>query len=110
MKHLHYYEHIKNETEPEPDDYVICKDTYYLKKDIHDFLENNIGQIISIDSCDFYIKYENIPLNLISYFDFDDINKNNDVGVALMYNNEILYYSKDKEYLKQLLINKKFNI
>ena len=100
MKHLHYYE---NKNEPQIGDYVICEDTYFSKEDIHNFIENNVGQIIRIRiDGDFFIKYKNIPQNLISCFD--------NSGLALMFKYEILHYSKDEEYLKQLLINKKFNI
>ena len=106
MKHLKIYEELNN-TKPKIGDYVICKD--YLTE-VYNFVLNNIGQIIDIVSNyhgdQYVIKFENIPENIKNWF----YNYNNDRNTRSYDENEILYFSNNKEDLEIILQTKKYNL
>ena len=68
MKYLKLFEEISvTDTNLHVGDYIIIDATNYwpkLDKEVLEFINNNIGQIIEIvpyNKDSFYIKYENIP-------------------------------------------------
>jgi len=106
MKHIKTFEKL-NQKKPQVGDYVICQDE---EDDLISFMNNNIGKIIDIshnDKIPFDIEYENIPSNIQNYFGFNNNIKNNN---RVMSREEILYWSKNKEDLKQIILQRKYNI
>jgi len=108
MKYIKNFESIKDN--PEVGDYILAK--YNSKNDFNtsinnlkNFINNTIGIVHSLDhirnSCYFNIKYENIPKNIINFFD-DDIKRFNIES--------IVEFDKDLEHLKFKIEAKKFNI
>ena len=113
MKHLKYYNHLIEDvsTQPQINDYVIVKSTYY-KPEVRKFLNTNIGQVFSISPKD-DDKYQiafNPPIELRS--DFWTKNRNSDnIKYTKWFNlKEIIFFSPNKEDLEQYLLNKKYNL
>ena len=105
MKYIKTYEAIQD---PQLYDYVICNENTEIKE-LNDFVNSKIGQIINIpysEGITYLIQYENVPESISPYLNHFMNRKN----VRKMFRAEIIYYSKDKEYLKTLLISNKYNI
>jgi len=102
-----------NEGEPEVGDYVIV-DMYNSDSDniIKDFRSNSIGLIWKKEDDDFlYIKYFNIPKNILKYFYFSDYSDGLNIGNSIFINKKwIKYWSKDKEELEPIISAKKYNL
>lgn len=99
MKYIKEFEKI-NSNKPQVGDYVICSGEYYVmcagkynNKDIENSIKNNIGTLKVIDDWRYVIKYKN------HWYD-----------EYLCTLDDILYWSKDKEELGQILTANKFNI
>jgi hypothetical protein len=88
---------------PKVGDYVLCEDDTI--KSVSFFVSRNIGQIIMNngigDEYPYLVRYSNIPLDIIDYFDYSsrDFSKE-----------EILHFSKDIEELKAIISSRKFNL
>lgn len=116
MKHLKIFDSYKSNT-PQVGDYVICdeiadsSDDPLYKKTV-EFELNNIGQIIKyIPSANYpyIVQYENPPDELSEFFSHGIILYNIS-NCRKMISNEIIYWSKDKEYLETIIKTMKFNI
>ena len=110
MKHLKIYEGYNT---PDVGDYVIC-DIYSGQndefKELKDFININIGLVISIpkyiDETEYVISYDNLPEKMYSMY---SSNTKNGRGIKFSID-EIKYSSKNKEKLKIILSANKFNI
>lgn len=90
--------------EPELYDYVVCIDkNYELDGSLNRFLYNQIGIIISITERrhPYHVRYEDIPGDIAYKFDKNWRDFDRD---------EILYFSKDRGELEDILAARKFNI
>jgi len=110
MKHLKLYEEYEDSNEPEVGDYILAK--WKNADDDHPaniFVTNNIGQLIKIEK-DMYnivtylVKYNNIPKEIDIYKSM-----NNDTSFRFK-KEDLIKYSKNKEYLEMILQTNKFNI
>jgi hypothetical protein len=97
-------------------DFVICKELEYnikdvYKKELNDFLLNNIGLCVDYDSerKEYEIEYENIPINILTRYFFVK-NKYNDKYIRYMRSNEIIHHSKNKEDLEPYIQSNKYNL
>ena len=101
MKHLKFFEEITQNMigswtlTPEVGDYVICDSTNF--DSLKDLVKNNIGKLIQIekvthDDDNYYIKYTE---------------NENDI---VFWRSEILYWSKNKEELEDILKAQKYNL
>jgi len=110
MKILKFNESF-NIGEPKLGDYAICiaANKNYKEDDLNDFISENIG-IIVVEKYNndrkypYVIKYENLPSNLIRYTNSDD---NDTIPFK---EDEIIYWSENKEELESIIESKKFNI
>jgi hypothetical protein len=115
MKHLKTYE--ESSTEPQVGDYVVCitkglEDDFmpdYIKN-IGKFIHNNIGQIVDIEPDDsqynpYHVRYD-LPKDFYDNTEYKEKFQN----VFLFKNNNILFFSKNKEHAELLLKSKKYNI
>lgn len=99
MKYLKKYESID---ESKIGDYVICNDN---NLEVGEFIKNNIGQIINISyGIHYYIKYDNIPDDIKKYFN-DSM-----PDVRMMFREEVIHFSENKEKLKLLVTANKYNL
>jgi hypothetical protein len=111
---IKYFETFKEKSEPKVGDYVICKEKrqhYSLTPVLYDnaltFIDNNVGQIYSIDSKgQYFVEYFNVPFNIRLHFDDSKYADN----CRLMLREEILYFSSSKEEMELKLLSMKFNI
>ena len=90
---------------PKVGDYVICEEGNLNFKD---FIESNIGVIYKEDTFrnnKYYVKYKNIPINVKKGFIRID-----NANVRVMYLDEILHFSSNKEELESILVSKKYNL
>lgn len=84
-----------NDGKPEVGDYVICSGTYTANKKFGEYVSHSIGIFKNRINKTIRIDYEyNQNFGEMYLCDFDDI----------------LYWSKDKKELEEILIAKKFNI
>ena len=115
MKYLKTFEEV-NIDEPKVGDYAIFFDEIYeigsgVSSDFNEyvyFINNNIGEIIKIEKNDdykYHVKFENVPINIIRYFDTAS-----DYYYLRFHKEEILYWSKNKEELEHILAAKKYNL
>jgi len=115
MKYIKTYESINKGT-PKIGDWVIC----YEADSIADFMprviftRNNIGQITETggNSPYTYVNYFNVPKEILynikqKYIGFDISDGKFERG---MLENEIIYWSKNKEDLEAILSAKKYNL
>ena len=99
--------------EPEIGDYVICEEESINNTDVKNYTENNIGKIVDNlfygGDCNFLVKY-NIDFKTTKFrkerFQLDF----HPEGCRIMKNEEIEYWSKDKEQLEAILAIKKYNV
>jgi hypothetical protein len=110
MKHLKYFEVTIEDapTQPQIGDYVVCEENN-TDDILVNFIANNIGKIIDsvkyTDDIRYYITYQNIPEILKL-----DFNHNNMDNCRYMAIEEIKFFSPDKEKLKQIILNNKYNL
>ena len=102
-----------NTEEPQVGDYIICKEDFRseLTYKIAIFINNNIGRVVRIlsdksdknDKNDYflYAKYDNIPTDIKDWFQDN---------VRMMFLEEIIFFSKDKEDCETYLTAKNFNL
>lgn len=107
MKHLKKFEIISNNISI--GDYVLVKyrtikDNALLKQ-LSNFINNTIGIVVKINDSDIYVKFENIPNNLILFFSHTNFES---TKCILKYN--IIDFSKTKEDLELKIQTQKFNI
>jgi hypothetical protein len=94
-------------------DYVICKERSYMgynNRESKYFIENNIGKLIIVDKSDenpYCVEYYNVPTELQSDFYYSELP---DKYVRWMERDEIIYHSKYKESLEEILSIKKYNL
>ena len=115
MKYLKYikkYEYLNNH-EYQIGDYVICKEIHPgnndMDKQVSDFINNNIGQIVPNDNQSFHymVQYKNkIPKDIKEEFEFSEKLKK----CRGMSENEIIFNSKNKEEAEQFLTAQKYNL
>lgn len=99
MKHIKLYDH--NINKPEKGDYVICDATNF--DSLKSIIDSNIGVISDINN-----NRQRNGYNI----DVDYINVLEQRGcfTVNMMLNEILYWSKDKKELEEILVAKKYNL
>ena len=110
MKYLKLYEE-NIENKPKIGDYVICKDkSNTIDNNTKEFISNNIGKIIGIGDLDWPpgrgsggIKKQ-LKLYYIVKYD------NNAMPKTVMYLDEIIKFSKDKNELEEYLAAKKYGL
>jgi len=104
MKHLDTFKE-RPKLEPIVGNYVLCEEKSDRNPELRNFIKNNIGKIINFDggkSSLYTIEYENIPNNLkIASFTAD---------TRLMDRDEIIHFSRDKNFLQTLLDANKYNL
>jgi len=108
------YEKI-NDHKLEVGDYVLCNDTV-PSEDIRNFISNNIGVCVNdfnvensndefkSEYYEYTIQYKDIPekLKIWRWFSIG--------GERTMYGEEIIYWSKNREDLEEILMSKKYNL
>jgi len=110
MKIIRFNENL-NDDEPQEGDYVICTTINSTELELKLYIDVNIGQIINISTKleqKYIVYYDNLPNNLVSYV-YNGIKINNISGITFE-ESEILYWSKDKKDLENILLAKKFNL
>jgi hypothetical protein len=126
MKYLKLFEDNKGYKRPKIGDYVICTDYTKIEPDEKLFIENNIGQIISIDIAEnpYKVKFKNIPkeyktgrISTGNIKVLSGLPYNTFISPSFLENNcryfnskEILYFSSNKEDLKIIISAKKYNL
>ena len=117
----------KVDNEPKIGDYVICSELESYKDiGIEYFLSENIGKCINIiynnnfgEGSDkkYIIEYYNIPYKIKNYFKFDKVTgvpygsgSSIVTNCRIMSRQEVIHSSEDKDYLKIILISKKYNL
>jgi len=75
---------------------------------VKNFINNNIGQLISTHNSNIKIGYDNVPKSIDHWFYFDT--NYNKFIMTHFTNDEIMAFSKTKNQLEKILIVKKFNI
>jgi hypothetical protein len=92
---------------PEVGDYVICTDTCDSADDVRtEFLTNNIGIIVTTDN---RLYSDNYPIRVKYDKKLPNPYEKNPNECICDYD-EILYWSKDKEYLEFILAANKYNL
>lgn len=104
MKHIKIYEKYKEK--PEVGDYILTN--YFFigmnrswAYEYKEFIHNNIGQIKKIEKT-ITVKYTNIPQNILRFFDGNN-------AIQINYS-DIIYFSKNKEDIEEILTAKKYNL
>jgi len=110
MRYLKTYEkHYHNE--PNEGDYVICKKEDYNNDFLNNFYQTTIGKIAFVQDSSPNRKYYNviyeIPPNMKLYFKQYHQTKNTRQEFEI---EEILHYSKNREYLETILDANKYNL
>lgn len=109
MKHLKRFEDI-NEDSLMVGGYVVCNEDlnlHYNDENIVNFISNNVGQLVDIKDYRkthpyaYLVKYENIPDNLLEYFNKNIRGKTVD---------NIIYHSKNREDAEVFLNANKYNL
>jgi len=110
MKHLKEYK-----SNPKIGDYVICQEDNNFRSDLNNFLLNNIGEIVSIDTLyssdgkgyNLYVtKYDTvIPIKLKNLFIFDEFSDRRG-----FYPDEIIHKSENKKDLNIIIDANKYNL
>jgi len=94
-------------------DYVICQEDGQLDN----FLANNIGTIVRVpvyrgkyrsQSTRYLVRYKNIPNDIEDWF--IDGAEEEFINCRRMYDEEIIYFSKNKEDVKAYIQLKKYNL
>jgi hypothetical protein len=104
---LKTYEEIKEE--PQIGDYVVCTESRIQNmKQINTapfttFISNNIGKLIKyLEPNQLYsVKYKNIPDNIKNFFEN---------STHFFIKEDILYFSKNKEHLEDIIKADKYNL
>ena len=107
------YEEL-NAGEPEVGDYVIIEKEYddFEDKNNVNFINSSIGYIWkSPGKSTHIVKYNNIPDNTKQFFQYSDYSDGLKIGNSIIvYNDDIKYWSKNKEDLEHVIQSKKYNI
>ena len=106
------YEAI-NQGKPKVGDYVILNysetNTNDIKKSL--FIDNSVGKIFRKEEEFFYVRYYNIPEEILKDFKYSDYSDGIRVGNSVfIHTDDILYWSEDKEELEVILTAKKYNL
>lgn len=122
MKYIKTYEEL-NINKPEVGDYLIAKTDSIFdnnkkwknQNDINylNFIKSSIGYIFKTpDYYSYLVKYENIPDDIKKYFHYSDYSQGIKVGNSILINDDedIEYWSKNKEELENILTSKKYNL
>ena len=105
MKYLKTYEEIQSE--PQVGDYVLCEDSSQIPE-LNEFFKNTIGRIISKTINQAYeLQYTDIIENIERFFIYNGDTK---TYIRIMYLDEIIHFSPNKEDIEQILINNKYNL
>lgn len=108
MKNIKTKEELLREEFFRPGSFVLVLDFRSNVDELNKFLKNNIGQILRqhITNDDIMIViYENIPKNLLSYFNY----YGNIIG-KIVPKNRLSLSSDKREELEEYLISQKYNI
>jgi len=110
MKYIKLFENLT--IEPEIDDYVLMRinlETYYMKDEVNNFINNNIGQIVRIDEDEIRITYHNIPDNIKDWF---REHKYTDkiIYTRILNKNKIVAIGKTPEEVKINKVVNKYNL
>lgn len=106
------FDEHKKQQEPEIGDYVLCLDFSSSSIKLDSIINNNIGKIVRIEKKDdkFKILYERLIMQDIISIGFSgDVFITKD-SLTSMFDDEITYWSKDKEELEIMLQINKYNI
>ena len=104
MKHLKTFETIHKT--PRIGDYVLCEEKDTSNFSLNYFISSNIGQIINNRGrhnsyYPYLVKYENVPV---------EIEKRFENGEREMAENEVLYWSDNKEELETIINTNKYKL
>ncbi len=107
MKYLKTYEQINKGT-PKIGDYVICEEIGNSDDAYNNFLKTTIGKIVSIGTSKYkyQVQYNNIPTKFLSYFGREKTYEN----CRAMLDDEIIYFSNNKEDLEPFIQSNKYNL
>ena len=98
---------------PKPGDYVLCEDNTFLRPEEKEFIDNNIGRMISKEKYatnPYCIQYENIPDAYIRRGTFT-YSKSDDTDDCRWFKRyEILYFSPNKEDIEYILKMRDYNL
>ena len=103
MKYIKKYEYLQDD--PQVGDYVICNEIGGMDRNnkLDNFIKSNIGQIINIDfddSIPYDIEYK-IPIEYDEHFVSN---------CRIMYRDEIIHFSPNKEDLEPYINAIKYNL
>ena len=112
MKYIKTYEMLNNL--PKVGDYVISNINFNINipsnvKELMEFVNNNIGQIIEINVYNKYLTKYNIPESIININKVDSF-LSEKVQIFHLNIESILFWSSDKEIAELYLKNMKYNI
>jgi len=82
-------------------EYVLLNTNSHFHTEYHDFINNNVGEVLGKDVYNIYVKYRNIPKNIEGNFDKNRIYAN------VKY---IDKHSFDRNELEALVASKKYNL
>jgi len=111
MKHIKTFENIK---EPQVGDYVNCKeDNIYTsnKESLYNFIYNNVGKIHIIRDKNvtyrrYVVYYDNVPDDIKDRFD----DRKNGLMSRNYNDEEILFFSENKQEVEAYIQAKKYNL
>lgn len=101
---------------PVKGDFVICTVTnfandYSLSRIFTDFINSNVGKVVGIDymgkELNYFIRYENIPIELRNWF---NSNPSEPSSGFRRFEDNILYFSSDREDCEIFLATNKYNL
>jgi len=111
---------------PDYNDYIIISSEYLdedhttvYNQDVKNFIDNNVGILTNkIESSGnvwtFFIKYENVPKDILNLFLKSKYNRRDDIARAsftVYFNDPVnLVFDKNKEHLELKLVTTKFNL
>ena len=120
MKYIQTFEKVgekltKAQKKLQDGDYVIISTYNDIFPRLKSFLENNIGEVVNIrkqpivpSSSTVMVKYYNIPKDLLNHFNVD--NDDDTLFYRSTQITNVMYRSKNKKVLEQIILNNKFNI
>ena len=112
---MKYIKKFENLNFPEVGEYVICEADKLLFNNLNDFLLAHVGQLIKIGNrntmpyvIEFDVLYDDFPeLKNYRATNYSDELKKLRIEFS---RKEIIYISKDKEYLESILATNKYNL
>jgi hypothetical protein len=97
-----------NSDEPKIGDYVICQEVSEEPKNVSEFINNNIGQLVKkpkgqffMGDYEFWVIFQNIPYEIEDVF-YD--------GIRPMLRKEIKFWSENKEEVELFIQARNYNL